>query len=54
MLHMGHSAYQEAVGEVGWTIGRIMEALIISAKAAYSNPQDQVLHSTQAILEQIG
>jgi hypothetical protein len=39
---MGNTQGQEQVGEAGWTIGRIMEALIISAKTAYSNPQDQV------------
>lgn len=42
MLQMDNADIQEAVGEVGWTIGRIMEALIISAKPAYTNPQDQV------------
>jgi hypothetical protein len=43
MLRMGNTQGQEQLGEAGWTIGRIMEALIISAKTAYSNPQDQVM-----------
>lgn len=41
MLKMGSTAGQEEIGTIGWTIGRIMEALIISTKTTYSNPQDQ-------------
>lgn len=50
MLRMGNTQGQEQVGEAGWTIGRIMEALIISAKTAYSNPQDQAARSNLAAL----
>ncbi len=53
MLEVGRLDIQARVGEAGWVVGRVMEALLISSKAAFASPSDPATRANLAALAKV-